>query len=670
QRQLKLALWMRERFFCTVYEAMKAMLPTGLWFTGEGRRKVNDKRSEWLRLAVSPEEAAALIASKRSRAKMQASVLQLMSAVGEGSTEEVRALTGASRQSILALCECGALEIFWREAFRRPDYRQGAPRAALPELTDEQETAFQGLVRLLTQEKPGAALLQGVTGSGKTAVYIRLIDKCLHAGKSAILLVPEIALTPQMLETFSSYFGDAIAVLHSSLSAAERYDEWKRVRAGEARLVIGTRSAVFAPVEDLGLFIIDEEQEDTYKSGSAPRYHAKDVAKYRCAESGALLLLGSATPDVESRYLAETGRYADFRLYTRYNRMALPEVRIVDLKQELRRGNGSGISNLLCEELRKNIDNGEQSILFLNRRGTAKLICCVDCGYHFTCPNCSVNLTYHAAGKRLMCHACGYSQRPAAHCPDCGGELKYTGDGTEKVAEQLAEIFPETQVLRVDTDTVQEAGGHDPLFTRFREENIPIMVGTQMVTKGLNFENVTLVGVLLADQSLYAGDFRAAERTFSLITQVIGRSGRSERPGRAVIQTYTPENPVIRFAAKQDYEAFYAQEIEMRRVQKCPPFTQIITVTVTGADESQVLRCCSEVKALLRHGIEGKAGADVLGPAPYPIVKIVNRYRYKLTLRCQPDREIRAVISKLLLHCNTRKEYRGVSVYADLNPLE
>ena len=668
--QLKLALWMRERFFCTVYEAVRAMLPAGLWFTSEGKRRAQDKQREFVRLLIPPEEAMALAQEKGGRAKMQSSVLRLLSAVGEGSMEDVRALTGAGRESVTALCRRGVLELFSKEAFRRPAYRQGAAKVELPTLTPEQETAFQGLCALQTGEKAAAALLFGVTGSGKTSVYIRLIARTLARGRTAILLVPEIALTPQMLETFSSYFGDEIAVLHSSLSVAERYDEWKRAKNGSARLVIGTRSAVFAPVENLGLLIIDEEQEDTYKSGSAPRYHARDVAKYRCAADGALLLLGSATPDVESRYAAETGHYAYFTLRTRYNRMALPEVRIVDMKQALRSGNGSPVSGFLRDELQRNIDCGEQSILFLNRRGTAKLITCVECGYSFSCPNCSVNLTYHAGNGRLMCHICGYSRAVAERCPDCGGELRYTGDGTEKIESELETMFPGTPILRVDTDTVLAAGGHEALFSRFREENIPIMVGTQMVTKGLNFENVTLVGVLLADQSLYAGDYRAGERTFSLITQVIGRGGRSERPGRAVIQTYTPENQVIRFAARQDYEAFYRQEIELRRLQNCPPFTQLISLTVTGANEAQVLRCCGEVRQLLQRGIADKPGADVLGPAPYPIVKVANRYRYKLTLRCSPDREIRALVSKLLIHCNTNKEYHGISVYADMNPIE
>ena len=361
QAQLRMALWMRERFFCTVYEAVKAMLPAGLWFNRDGTRKAGDKREEWLRLAIPPEEAAELAVQRAARAKMQSAVLRLLTAVGEGELGDVRALTGASRQSIRALVDLGAVEPFYKERFRRPEYRHGTQRA-LPVLTREQETVFRGLSALRSEGEARCALLQGVTGSGKTSVYIRLIAETLSSGQSAILLVPEIALTPQMLETFSSYFGDSIAVLHSSLTVAERYDEWKRIRSGAARLVIGTRSAIFAPAEELGLIIIDEEQEDTYKSENAPRYHAKDVAKYRCAEAGALLLLGSATPDIASRYHAENGRYAYFTLRERYNRMALPEVRIVDMKRELRAGNGSSISALLRDELQKNISRTKEHL--------------------------------------------------------------------------------------------------------------------------------------------------------------------------------------------------------------------------------------------------------------------------------------------------------------------
>ena len=671
EAQLKLALWMRERFFCTVYEAVKAMLPAGLWFRSDGKRKAADKTSEWLRLAIPPEEALALAQRKAARARQQASVLRLLLAVGEGSMADVRAMTGAGRPSVLALRDMGAVETFRKEQFRRPAFRPGKARKELPALSVEQNTVFLELLALRESGESACALLQGVTGSGKTAVYIHLIHAVLSAGRAAMLLVPEIALTPQMLETFSSYFGDAIAVLHSSLTVAERYDEWKRVRSGAARLVIGTRSAVFAPTENLGLIILDEEQEDTYKSENSPRYHARDIAKYRCAEDRALLLLGSATPDVVSRYQAETGRYGFFRLRTRFNRMALPEVRVVDMKRELRSGNGSAISRLLREELAKNLDAGEQSILFLNRRGTAKIVSCVDCGYTFKCPNCSVNLTYHAAGGgRLMCHVCGHTRRVSERCPDCGGELRYSGEGTEQIEALLGELFPGAGVLRADTDTLAEAGSHDALFRRFASERIPIMIGTQMITKGLNFDNVTLVGVLLADQSLYAGSYRASERTFSLLTQVIGRGGRAERPGRAVIQTFTPDNQVIRFAAKQDYDGFYAGEIELRRLEKCPPFAQLIELTVTGTDEFQVLQCCGEVKKLLLHALKGKPAADVLGPAPAPVVKVMNRYRYRLTVRSIPDREVRALVSKTLIHCNTDRAFRGISVYADIDPLE
>ena len=340
------------------------------------------------------------------------------------------------------------------------------------------------------------------------------------------------------------------------------------------------------------------------------------------------------------------------------------------MKKEQRSGNGSSLSVFLRDEIQKNIDSGEQSILFLNRRGSAKLITCVECGFTYHCPNCSVNLTYHAARDRLLCHTCGYSRRPANVCGECGGQLKYTGDGTERIESQLKELFPDTAVLRVDTDTVAAAGGHEPLFTRFREENIPLMVGTQMVTKGLNFENVTLVGVLQADQSLYAGDYRAAERSFSLITQVIGRSGRAQRSGRAVIQTFTPENQVIRFAAKQDYEAFYRREIDVRRLQKCPPFTQLVTFTVIGQDENHVLKSCTEIKRLLQHDLQSQPGTEVLGPAPYPVYKIAGKFRYKLTLRAGSETILRGVVTKILNYCNNERSFRGISVYADRNPLE
>ncbi len=669
QSQIDLALWMRERFFCTVYDAIRAMLPAGLWFNTSGKRKATDKMAEFTKLAVPAQEASELAKTKRSKAPLQASVLELLCAVGDASSSDIREMSGAGRQTLKSLAAAGIIELYKKEVFRRPKLRLGKT-APLPELNAKQQEVYASAAELADSSKAAAALLFGVTGSGKTAVYVHLIDKVLRSGKDAILLVPEIALTPQMVETFSSYFGESVAVLHSSLSMGERYDEYKRIKSGDARLVIGTRSAVFAPVNELGLIVIDEEHEESYKSENSPRYHARDIAKYRCAGAKCLLLLGSATPDVVSTYNAEQGRYAYLELTERYNMMSLPEVKIVDMKRELRQGNNSSISSYLKEEIAHNIEKGEQSILFINRRGASKIITCVDCGYNFKCPNCSINLTYHSSGNRLKCHYCGFTSPVPERCPDCGGELNYFGDGTQKIESQLKELFPDTAILRMDTDTVSEAGSHDKLLSRFKEEHIPIMIGTQMVTKGLNFDDVTLVGVLSADQSLYCGDYRASERTFSLITQVIGRSGRSSHPGRAIIQTFTPENQVIRFAAKQDYKSFYNYELELRKVQKCPPFTQIIAISITGNDERVVIKCCLYIKKILEHELYGKFNCSILGPAPYPVVRVNNKYRYKISLLCSADKENRALVSKLLIYCNTEKEFRGVSVYADLNPTE
>ena len=461
-----------------------------------------------------------------------------------------------------------------------------------------------------------------------------------------------------------------MAVLHSSLAVGERYDEWKRIKTGRARVVIGTRSAVFAPCSDLGLIIIDEEQEYTYKSENAPRYHARDAAKYRCASSNALLVLGSATPDVESRYRAEQGIYHFFTLRSRFNARQLPAVRIVDMRQELRGGNGSEISGVLLSELQENIRRGEQSILFLNRRGTASLVVCGECGHTYTCPHCSVNLTWHSVNRRLICHHCGYTRPLDDACPECGGMLNQFGAGTQKLEEQLREALPDVELLRMDADSVSPAGSHEKILSQFREKKVPILIGTQMVTKGLNFENVTLVGVISADQLLYCGDYRAGERCFSLITQVVGRSGRGEKPGRAIIQTFTPQNPVIRMASRQDYDGFYAEEIELRRLQNCPPFSDIVTVTVSAEDESTVLRCCAYIRDRMRSELRRRRDAAVLGPAPLPVVRVSNRYRYRVTLHCRYDKEIRRLVSGLLIQCNTAKEYKGASVFADYNPME
>lgn len=667
--QIRLALFMRERFFCTVYDAVRAMLPAGLWFDEEGRRRAKDKTQEMARLAMEPEEASALAEAKRLRAPGQAAILEQLCAFEAIPSRDLLLHTGASRASLKALEKAGSIALYQKECFRRPQIHIGMTEP-LPQLSEEQSRAFEGLNALAQSGESGAALLFGVTGSGKTSIYIHLIDRQLQRGRTTILLVPEIALTPQMIQTFSSHFGNEVAVLHSSLGLGERYDEYKRVREGKARVVIGTRSAVFAPCDNLGLLIMDEEQEETYKSENIPRYNARDVAKYRCAASHCLLLLGSATPDLCSMYAAKTGRYAFFRLENRYNEQALPSVKIVDMKRELRRGNGGSISFPLREEIESNLARGEQSILFINRRGANRLVSCGECGYTYKCPRCSVSLTYHSVSERLICHYCGYSRRPDESCPECGGALRRIGAGTQMVESELKELFPDTEILRMDTDTVTPAGSHEKLLDRFRDENIPIMVGTQMVTKGLNFENVTLVGVISADQSLYAGDYRAGERTFSLITQVVGRSGRGAKPGRAVIQTFTPDNELIVQAARQDYEAFYASELSLRRLQNTPPFSELLSVTVSGLQEDHVFRACRVVRELLEARIPAEEGIRILGPAPLAVVKVNNRYRYRVLLYTGGKTGLRAVVSSVVIDLSRDRQFSDVSIYADNDPTE
>lgn len=667
--QIRLALFMRERFFCTVYDAVKAMLPAGLWFDDEGGRRIGDKTVEMARLAVATEDAMDFAEKKRRRSRQQAAIIDMLCGFEAVPSTELLKFAGAKRQALKALEKAEIVELYRREVYRRPEVFAGETDP-LPVLNREQSEAFEGISELAESGKTAAALLQGVTGSGKTSVYVHLIRRQIERGKASILLVPEIALTPQMIKTFSSYFGDDIAVLHSSLSTGERYDEWKRIKAGKARVIIGTRSAVFAPAASLGLIIIDEEQEETYKSENNPRYDAREVAKFRCAKAGCLLLLGSATPEVVSRYKADTGKYAFFRLDSRYNDMRLPAVTVVDMKRELRRGNSGAISTFLRDEIQKNIENGEQCILFINRRGTSKLITCRECGYTYKCPRCSVSLTYHGSNDRLMCHYCGYSKRIDRVCPDCGGELSFSGAGTQAVVDELEGLFPGVEVLRMDTDSVAPVGSHEELFKKFREKKIPIMVGTQMVTKGLNFEDVTLVGVILADQSLYAGDYRAGERTFSLLTQVIGRSGRGKKEGRAVIQTFTPENETILNSAAQDYEAFYRSEIELRKLQNAPPYMQFYSVTVTGADEELTVRCGKYIRSFFDVVLKGRNDVVILGPAPLPVVRVNNRYRYRVNISCTNEKEMRAFISRIVMECSCDKRFRGVSVYADANPLE
>jgi len=660
---IKLAIWMSDRFFCTVFEALRVMLPAGMWFK-DGVRRQSDKTVSTAVLNIPGEDALGLAREKQRGAPRQAQVIELLAMEESMSVDDVRYYTGASPATVKTLEKYGVIRIEEREVFRRPEVNIISDPGPIV-LNSEQQAVFEGLAPLLSGKNPEAALLYGVTGSGKTLVYIKLIEEVISRGKTAIVLVPEIALTPQTVSIFASYFGDAVAVLHSALSQGERYDEWKRIRSGAVRVVVGTRSAVFAPVSDLGLIVIDEEQEHTYKSESSPRYHARDVAKYRVVHSGALLLLSSATPSVESMYNAKAGKYKLFRIENRYNAMDLPGVIIADMKTELRNGNGGSISSVLRGELENNISNGEQSILFINRRGANTLVTCGECGHTFRCRSCSVSMTYHSVNRRLLCHYCDFSQPVPAVCPECGGKLKFVGAGTQKVETELQELFPGVATIRMDADTVTRSNSHDRILTRFREGKAQILLGTQMVTKGLDFEDVTLVGVLSADSSLYMSDYRAHEKTFSLITQVVGRSGRGEKPGRAVIQTFTPGHDVVVLASKQDYDGFFEREVVIRQILGSPPVRDLLTVAASGEDEAAVVTAVKKLRGALGRYFSGEPGIKLLGPAPAPVPKVNNRYRYRLLISCGNNRRVRETIAHTIREFSRDKQCRGVSVFAD-----
>ena len=740
-RDIRLMRWMKARYFCTYYDALKTLLPGGVWLksrevwklneavsaeealgavapdsleetllcavlgakgaeraalnelggekTGRAlhamaeqgilvcettmKQRLSDKTARMVSLCVSAEDALAAVEPKRRSAPVRYAIVELLSREGTLSSAEISYYTGATMQTLRGLKKSGLVEFSEQEVLRVSS-AESAEKAEPFTLNGEQQAAFEGLSALLSREGGSAALLYGVTASGKTQVYLKLIEETLRRGRSAMLLVPEIALTPQIMRRFSAQFGPDVVMLHSALPLTERYDQWKRIRRGEVRVVLGTRSAVFAPLPDLGLIILDEEQEGSYQSENPPRYHARDIAQFRCAQRDALMLLGSATPTVETAYYAKRGRYQVFSLHKRFNDLPLPKVLIADMKDELRQGNETSIGHALCAELEKNLERGEQSILFLNRRGSARMLLCGECGYVPQCPRCSVPMTYHSANERLMCHYCGHSEAVMERCSECGGLLKRVGSGTQKVEQELAALFPNTPVLRMDADTVAAAHGHEALLKEFTQKNIPILLGTQMVAKGLDFENVTLVGVLDADLSLYVQNYHAAERTYSLLAQVVGRAGRGERVGRAVIQTYHPENEVIQAAAKQDYEAFYQNELRLRRLRRYPPFADLFTLTVSGREEMRVIAAACALRDALRAASEKEPlralETEVLGPAGAPVVKVNDRYRYCVYLCGRSDSVLRRTVSEYLLAFSARKENRGLDIFADCNALQ
>ena len=657
------------------FEKAAAYLLRKKWITAQRSlsRKTRDKTEKIAVLGVEVSAALAFAASRSKAAAMQRRVIELLCSVGSASVKDICYYTGCGTQTVNRLTALGLIQLQERQVLRCREITPAKIHGSVV-LNPEQEEVFEGLCSQLSRKDPGGALLHGVTGSGKTSVYIRLIERCLSQGKQAILLVPEIALTPQLLGLMAAHFGQKVAVLHSSLSVGERYDQWKRTAKGKAQVVVGTRSAVFAPCPNLGLIILDEEQEHSYQSETNPRYAAKEVALWRGLKEGALVLFGSATPSIETMYQAKTGKLTLYTLKNRYNGKALPRVEIVDMRQELKLGNPLSLSLPLQEGIRKRAEAGEQTILFLNRRGNSRALVCVDCRRAPECPRCSARLTYHSANGRLMCHYCGYSQPAPSRCPTCGGPMKALGTGTQKVQQELEALNPEYPVIRMDADTVSAVNTHEKILERFEKENIPVLVGTQMVAKGLNLPRVTLVGVLDGDLSLYNNSFRAGETTFNMLTQVVGRAGRGDLPGEAIIQTLVPEHKIITLAARQDYEGFYQLELELRRVQHCPPFGDVVQLTFSGEQEPQVIAGAVKFRDSLLSCLSGpeyrQEACRVLGPAPCPVVKVNYHYRHRLTVNCRMTQPLRLLLAHLLRQFFQDRQNKGVSAFVDVNGYE
>lgn len=718
---LRLCRWIRDNTFCTYFDAFRTILPPGLGyslktlysinerFTGEldeketsllkqlkaadkgtfsalveanrrivktlsekgalseqtaAKRRVGDESVRMVRVNSEYDEEVKLTPKQKS-------VLEFLEEVGAASVHETCYGCAVTEAVVKRLIEKNVLETFENAVFRTESTEDATENPADIVLSPKQQTVFDGLLELMNDPSPQCALLRGVTGSGKTSVFIRLINETLKQGKTAMMLVPEISLTPQMVGKFRRLFGNEVALMHSSLSLGERADEYRRILEGRAHIVIGTRSAVFAPVDNLALIVIDEEGEGTYKSENSPRYHARDIAKQRCFSQNALLLLASATPSLESQYNACEGRYKLFEIDERYNNAVLPDVYIIDMQQERQDGNMSTFSLPLIDALEENMRRGEQSILLLNRRGYHTSVRCLTCGKPLECPNCSMPMTYHKVNDSVICHYCGYMRRLDKVCPACGGKyFNMKGEGTQLIEDELSEMLPAARILRMDADTTSSKFAFEKNFTAFGNGEYDIMVGTQMIAKGLDFPNVTLVGVLKTDNSLYAADFRAYERTFSLITQVVGRAGRSGKKGRAMIQTFSPEHYVINMAATQNYPAFYKEEIALREAQLYPPFCDMVTFGFSAVDNNRCRAAAKRFSGMLAVNARPfgeRVPLRILGPAQSVVGKINGRYRWRLYAKCKNSRSLREVVEKTLKQALADDLFKNVSFYADIN---
>ncbi len=731
EEMLKLAVWVKDRTFCTLYEAARAMLPTGINHRIVASYAVNSECPSQV-LDEFDETQAEIFAYLRKRGvfvkadnifnalglknslpvlekmakngallcsydavrnlgdltvkmlrpvaveqpkkltKKQKEMYDVLMDTGVASVKELCYFTGLTPAVANALVSNGVAEFYEQEVIKLPEFADAKGEKTEIKLTDEQKSAYTRLSELSLSGKPSVSLLYGVTGSGKTSVYMSVIDRVLDEGKSVIVMVPEIGLTPQTISLFCKRYGGDIAVFHSALSIRERLEQWKRVKKGLARIIIGTRSAVFAPAENIGLIIIDEEQEHTYKSEQTPRYNAIDVAKFRASYNNCLLILASATPSVESYAAAQSGRYELCTLANRYGNAVLPDVVTVDMRTAEKAKGSKAISMTLYESLKENLENGRQSILLINRRGFHTFAACTACGEVICCPHCSISMTYHSANSRLMCHYCGYSVPFSSVCTECGKDaVRYSGFGTQKIEDELASLLPDAKIMRMDTDSTAGKNSHEKLLDSFSKGEYDIMIGTQMVAKGLNFPNVTLVGVVSVDQQLYNDDFRSLEKTFSLLTQVVGRSGRGELKGQAVIQTLTPENEIIRLAAKQDYDEFFKTEIRLRKGLVYPPYCDLCVIGFTGENDTVVKTAARETLDLLKNYVKDEYEGEkiiVLGPMPARVAKISEKYRHRIIIKCRNTARFRQMISKILVKMGTDSRFLSVTVFADINP--
>lgn len=671
EEKVELAKWMARRYFCNISECIKLMLPPGTT-TKIIENRIKEKNENFVTI-IDEEVVESDIEEDKFKSAKQVRILKFLLDNGETNLADLLLFTDTTRDAVKALEKKNYITIEKKHVERNPFFHKVERQSKKLEFTEEQQNAYNEISDKMDKNKYEEYLIYGVTGSGKTEIYLQLIEKALNNNKTSIMLVPEISLTPQTVDRFIARFGEEnIAVLHSKLSIGERFDQWNKIKSGQAKIVIGARSAIFAPVQNLGIIIIDEEHDSSYKSESTPRYNAKDVARYLCYESNIPLVLGSATPDTGSLYRTIKKQSVLLRLNKRANNAKLPEIEVVDLREELSKKNKSMLSEKLQESIKENLENKKQTILFLNRRGFSTFVMCRDCGYTAKCKNCDITLTYHKSTNKLKCHYCGYETKVITKCPECGSEnIRYFGTGTQKLESEINTLFPEAKTIRMDVDTVTKKNSHEKILTDFKENKADILIGTQMVVKGHHFPNVTLVGVIAADGSLNMNDYRANEITFQILTQVAGRAGRGEDAGKVIIQTYNPDNFTIECVKQQNEEMFYNTEMRLRKQLKYPPFCDIIVIGVSSKDEQITMKVAQSLHKYLKDRVENEnIGIMLYKALPAPIDKIKNKYRWRILIKCKFGEDIIDLMNNTMEKAQTIKYCKNgdANISIDVNP--